>query len=165
MRIALAAALVLSPFLTAVASSAAAEPATPPADPLAAAREQVRAAEVAFAASVAAKDRARFESMIAEDAVFIGGGELRGRAEVVAGWDPFFAPDAPEFLWQPEIVEVSGDGTLGLSRGPWTMKGVRPDGTPIDRKGTFTSIWRKQSDGSWRVTFDAGCPECPACGG
>jgi len=63
----------------------AAEPPTPAPDPLEAAREQVRAAEVAFAGSVAAKDRARFESMIADDAVFIGGGELRGRADIVAG--------------------------------------------------------------------------------
>lgn len=141
-------------------------PETPPTDPLAIAREQVRAAEVAFAGSVAAKQREKFAAMIADDAVFLdGGGSSRGRAEIVANWEPFFASDAPEFLWHPEIVEISGDGALGLTRGPWTMKGVRPDGTPIDRKGTFTSIWRKQSDGSWLVTFDAGCPPCPECGG
>jgi ketosteroid isomerase-like protein len=144
----------------------AAEPAPPPSDPLEIAREEVRAAEIAFAGSLVANDRAKFAAMIADDAVFLdGGGASRGRAEIVAGWEPFFASDAPEFLWHPEIVEISGGGTLGLTRGPWTMKGIAKDGTPIDRKGIFTSIWKKQADGSWRVTFDAGCPPCPVCGG
>lgn len=137
----------------------------PPDDPHASAREQVRAAEVAFAASLAAKDRVTFAGMIAEDAVFLdGGGSSRGRAAIVAGWEPLFAADAPEFRWHPEIVEISAEGALGLTRGPWTMKGVRPDGTRFDRKGVFTSIWKRQPDGSWLVTFDAGCPPCPECG-
>jgi ketosteroid isomerase-like protein len=26
--------------------------------------------------------------------------------------------------------------------------------------GTFTSIWRRESDGRWRIVFDKGCPPC-----
>jgi ketosteroid isomerase-like protein len=28
--------------------------------------------------------------------------------------------------------------------------------------GRFTSIWRLESDGKWRVIFDRGCPVCKA---
>jgi ketosteroid isomerase-like protein len=71
--------------------------------------------------------------------------------------------DAPEFHWRPELVELSADGTLGLTRGPWTLRVRRPDGTDVVETGIFNSVWRRQADGSWRVLFDAGCPSCPVC--
>jgi uncharacterized protein (TIGR02246 family) len=125
--------------------------------------EEVRRAEIAFAATVAEKRPDRFEAMLADDAVFLGSrGEVaRGRDEVVAAWQGLFAADAPDFRWHPEIVELSGDGTLALSRGPWTARGRDAQGQPYERAGTFTSIWRRQADGTWRVIFDAGCSGCP----
>ena len=128
-----------------------------------AAAEEVRRAELAFAASVAANQPEKFASMIDEEAVFVGAAVTRGRTAIVDSWKVFFAPDRPEFVWQPEIVELSGDGTLGMTRGPWTMKGQGPDGKPFERSGTFNSIWRRQPDGSWKIVFDMGCPGCPAC--
>jgi ketosteroid isomerase-like protein len=26
--------------------------------------------------------------------------------------------------------------------------------------GTFNSVWRRESDGSWKVVFDKGCDAC-----
>lgn len=128
--------------------------------------EAARAAEVAFAAAVASGDAAAFAAALDEQAVFVdAGGPTRGREAIVAAWAPLLAPDRPDFRWHPEIVELSGDGTLALSRGPWTLKAKRPDGSVVERSGTYNSIWRRQSDGSWRILFDAGCPPCPACGG
>jgi ketosteroid isomerase-like protein len=136
--------------LVAVASSAAA--ATP-----AELAEEVRAAETAFAASMAARDLEAFASHIADEALFFGGsGVLRGRAAVVAGWKPFFDGDEAPFSWAPESVEVLDSGTLGISSGPV----LDPSGK---RVGTFNSVWRLDPDGRWRVLFDKGCPPC-ACG-
>ena len=126
--------------------------------------EQVRQSEIAFAATVAARDRMRFASMIAEDAVFVGSnGAIRGRDAIVAAWAPFFEPTAPEFVWHPEIVELTEDGALGLTRGPWSMQGKDAQGKPVEQSGTFNSVWRRQADGGWLVTFDAGCSPCPKC--
>jgi ketosteroid isomerase-like protein len=125
--------------------------------------EAVRQAELAFAATVAANDAEKFAAMIDADAVFVGAEVTRGRAAIVENWRVFFGADRPEFTWRPEIVELSGDGSLGMTRGPWTMKGKSPEGRPFERSGIFNSIWRKQSDGSWKVVFDMGCPGCPAC--
>ncbi len=115
---------------------------------------QVRAAETAFARSMAARNHEAFASQVADEALFFGKqGVLRGKAEVVAGWKRFFeGPDAP-FSWEPEQVEVIDSGTLALSTGP-----VRdPQGRRI---GTFNSIWRREVDGRWKVLFDKGCPPC-----
>jgi ketosteroid isomerase-like protein len=116
---------------------------------------QVRAAETAFAASMAGRDLASFGSFVADEALFFGRrGVLRGRPAVVEGWRKYFeGPKAP-FSWAPETVEVLDSGTLALSSGPV----YDPDGT---LSGTFTSIWRREADGRWSVLFDKGCPVCP----
>ena len=112
---------------------------------------EVRAAERAFAKTMADRDLDAFTSFLADEAIFFGGATpLRGKAAVAAGWKRFYdAPEAP-FSWDPEIVEVLDSGTLALSSGP--VKD--PQGQVI---GIFNSIWRREADGRWRVVFDKGC--------
>ena len=126
------------------------------------AAEELRAAEIAFAASVAERDAERFASFLDEDAVFASGGVLRGREAIVQGWSLLFAEEGPRLTWQPELVEVRPDG-LGLSRGPYTMTMTGPDGAETTSSGQFMSIWRRDEAGDWKVLFDSGCPPCPAC--
>ena len=116
--------------------------------------EEVRASERAFAKTMADRDLKAFGSYIAVEGVFFGrNGAIRGRKAVVEAWTKFFdGPDAP-FSWEPETVEVLKSGKLALSSGP--VKD--PKGALI---GTFSTIWRLESDGKWRVVFDKGCPVC-----
>lgn len=133
--------------------------------PLAAAEpaEELRAAEIAFAASVAEGDIERFKSFIDEDAVFVGATALRGREAIVQAWSVFFAENGPTLSWQPDIVEVRPDG-LGLSRGPYTLTTIAEGGAENTSSGYFNSIWRRAADGSWKVLFDAGCAPSAASG-
>ena len=111
--------------------------------------------ERAFAKTMADRDLVAFESFLADEAIFIGGaGPLRGKAAVVAGWKRFFEGKPAPFSWEPETVEVVDSGVLALSRGPV----YDPNGK---RVGTFTSTWRRDADGRWRVVLDSGCPPCP----
>jgi ketosteroid isomerase-like protein len=128
--------------------------------------EEVRQAELAFAASVMENRPERFAAMLADDAVFVGGGGVtRGREAIVEAWRGYFGENRPWFEWHPEVVELSADGSLGLTRGPWTIRTKDEKGAPVELEGLFNSVWRRQADGSWRVLFDAGCSPCPACGG
>ena len=119
------------------------------------AREQVWAAETAFARSMADRNLQAFGDLIADEAVFFDGSTaLRGKAAVLAGWAAFFsAADAP-FSWHPDQVEVLASGTLALSTGP-----------VLDRSGKviarFNSVWRLEAPGRWRVVFDKGSPPSP----
>jgi ketosteroid isomerase-like protein len=115
---------------------------------------QVRAAETAFAKSMAARDAGAFASHVADEAVFFSGqGVLRGKAAVVAGWKRYFEGDKAPFSWEPEDVEVLDSGRLAFSSGPVHD----PEGRRI---GTFNSVWRRQADGRWKIVFDNGCPPC-----
>ena len=117
--------------------------------------QQVRDAENGFAATMAKRDYKAFATFIAEDAVFFGGENrvYRGKKAVVDSWKGLYEkPDAP-FSWRSESVEVIESGKLAHSSGPV----FNPKG---ERMGTFNSVWRRESDGSWKVVFDKGCDAC-----
>lgn len=117
-------------------------------------REQVRQSEVAFAATMAARDLKAFASFIAEDAVFINGGQpLRGKAAIVQYWERFFSGPSAPFSWNPDIVEVAAGGSLGYTEGPVTAS----SGTSASR---FFTTWQRQAQGGWLVVFDNGYRVC-----
>ncbi|MGE0641048.1 MAG: DUF4440 domain-containing protein [Thermoanaerobaculia bacterium] len=126
--------------------------------------EEVRATEIAFARSVMDNEPELFASFLDEGAIFVSNREVtRGKADVVRAWKGFFEPDRPYFEWHPEVVELSADGTLGLSRGPWVMRFQDKDGKEVELRGLYNSIWQRQSGGGWKILFDAGCSPCPVC--
>jgi len=120
------------------------------------AREEVFAAERAFAKSMADRNLEAFAGFIAAEAIFFNGQTpLRGKAQVVSEWSRFFEGETAPFSWEPDQVEVLDSGTLALSTGL-----VRdPDGKVIAR---FNSIWRLEAPGTWRVIFDKGSPPSPS---
>ena len=119
--------------------------------------DQVRAAETAFAKSMADRNLAAFTALLADDTVFFGGkGVMRGKSAVAAEWKRFFDGPAAPFSWAPADVEVLPSGNLGFTSGPV----LDPKGNRI---GTFNSVWQRQPDGSWKIVFDKGCPPCE-CG-
>ena len=114
-------------------------------------QRQVEATERAFARSMAERDHAAFARFLSEQAVFWSPDVTRGKAAVAAAWKRFYeGPKAP-FSWEPDDVQVLADGTLAHSTGP-----VRnPEGKVVSR---FSSIWRQESPGVWRIVFDRGSP-------
>jgi ketosteroid isomerase-like protein len=115
---------------------------------------QVFETERAFARTMAARDHAAFTTFLSDEAVFFSGETpLRGKEQVAAWWKRYYEGVEPPFSWEPEKVEVLGSGTLALSTGP-----VHDPGGKLI--GTFTSIWRQEEPGRWRIVFDRGCPAC-----
>lgn len=120
-----------------------------------AAREEVRQRELAFAATMRARDLKAFEAFLSRDTVFFGpNGAERGAATVVQAWAGFFEGPTAPFSWEPDTVEVLAPGDIAFTSGP-----VRS--AQGQRVGTFNSVWRREADGVWRVVLDKGCPPCP----
>lgn len=62
--------------------------------------------------------------------------------------------------WEPEYMDISDSRDFGISTGPWEAQEYRPFTAPL-ATGYFLTVWKKQSDGIWRVILDGGS-ETPA---
>lgn len=63
--------------------------------------------------------------------------------------------DAGLLTWQPEFADVSADGSMGFTTGPWQLQvGNVKDIGPL--VGHYLSIWQRQADRSWKVALDLG---------
>jgi ketosteroid isomerase-like protein len=78
---------------------------------------------------------------------------LRGRQQVADAWKAYYEQAEAPFSWEPETVEVLASGKLALSTGP-----------VYNRHGkvmaTFSSVWRLEESGKWRIVFDKGNEVC-----
>lgn len=77
---------------------------------------------------------------------------------------PLLGADAIDFLiqqndssftlkWQPKGGAVSISGELGYTYGLYALK---PTGKDTMIYGNYVSIWKKQSDGTWKFILDSG---------
>ena len=118
-------------------------------------QHQVRATEQAFARTMADRDFDAFVSYLSPETIFFSGEQvLRGRDAVAEAWKPYFEQVQAPFSWRPLAVEVLDSGELALSTGPV----LDPGGKCV---GTFTSIWRLEGEGDWKIIFDKGSRDCP----
>jgi len=77
-----------------------------------------------------------------------------GKKAIEKAMVPVF--DLPDvmFDWEPEHVEVSGDGTLAVTRGTSKLSYTK-DGETITTYGNYTTIWKKRY-GKWKISWDIG---------
>lgn len=56
--------------------------------------------------------------------------------------------------WEPDFVDVSASGDLGYTYGHYTFTYIDSSGSKVNHRGVFHTVWKKQSDGSWRFVWD-----------
>ena len=97
------------------------------------------------------KDAAAWAAVYAEDAIV-----LRPHAPAVEGREAiqkWLATLPSVSNAKGQGVEAMGYGDLAYLRGTYSMTFAIPGvPTPIDEQGKFLQIYRKQSDGSWKMT-------------
>jgi ketosteroid isomerase-like protein len=121
---------------------------------------QIEAAERAFAADGGAMGiKGSFLKHMADDAIVFSPTATNAKAL----YEAKSAEGEPKLQWWPIWVVAAKSGDLGLSTGPWAIDGKRG--------GWFATIWRKDTDGTWRWVYDGGSaaeaasvpgPEAPA---
>lgn len=109
------------------------------------------ATELAFA-ETAARDgtRAAFLKFLADDGVVF-------QPEAVSAHQFWSAAEvSPALLaWQPEWADISADGQIGYTTGPWEY---RPEGAgqPATAFGEYITIWQRQTSGKYKAVLDIG---------
>jgi uncharacterized protein (TIGR02246 family) len=137
----------------ALALTAACAPAPPP-DTRAADEAAIRTADQAL--SAAAKDLDRFMAAWTADGVMMPPNQpmASGTAAVRTTFGAMLAAPNLNVSWTPTTVDVARSGDLGYSIGTYSLTMDGPDGKPIADHGKYTTIWKKQTDGTWKVAAD-----------
>ena len=118
-------------------------------------QQQVTQTEINFAKTMKDRDFEGFKSFLSEEAIFLSGKKKhRGKQKIAELWQGYYQDEQAPFSWKPETVVVLDSGKLALSTGP-----------VLNKKGEltayYTSTWRLESDGVWRIIFDKGNKACP----
>jgi ketosteroid isomerase-like protein len=108
--------------------------------------------------AVADRDLKRFLSFVGEPATFNGGlaDEIHSRDAIAKDWARYFQANGPRLTWKPTKGEILGHGDLGYTVGSWELRAVAAGGQAAVTRGNYLTVWRKQADGAWRVSFDTG---------
>ena len=56
--------------------------------------------------------------------------------------------------WTPDFVDVSKDGSMAYTYGKYVWKSKDFQGKEMEFKGVFHTVWKKQTDGSWKYVWD-----------
>ncbi|HEY1498471.1 MAG TPA: nuclear transport factor 2 family protein [Acidobacteriaceae bacterium] len=111
--------------------------------------------EAKFAADTAKGGGKAFGDYFAPDAVTLenGGAPVVGHDAIAsrATW----TPESYQLTWTPEGARMGPAGDMGFTWGHYESNSKDAEGKPVKETGRYMTVWKKQSDGSWKVVLDA----------
>ena len=123
----------------------------PAADNNAAIENRLLQLEADFARATAKLGGEGFASFFADDAVTFPQNGKIATGKPKADWKPTDF----QLTWRPEKAVVAASGDLGYTYGYYQSRAHAPQGDVV-HEGKYTTIWRRQKDGSWKVVLDIG---------
>ncbi len=107
--------------------------------------------EMAFAQMASERGvKAAFLNYLAEDSILFRPLPVSGQK-----WQQSRPEPGIRLTWRPSVAELSASGDLGWTTGPWELRKSKEDGSPL-AQGHFVTLWKKQTDGQWKVLLDDG---------
>ena len=114
--------------------------------------------------AVTDKDAAAFASNYGADAVMMtpGMSPMRGPDGIRAGMKDMMADPLLKLDFASDRVEVADSGDLAATRGSYTLTVTDPaTKKPINDKGSYVTVFRKQKDDAWKAVLDIDVSELP----
>jgi uncharacterized protein (TIGR02246 family) len=118
------------------------------------ARDAIKAAEQQFAKLYNAKDAAGVANLYAHDALRLApdASRVQGRAAIQAQLQKEL--DGGVFNFQGQVTDFASDGNLAWVVGNFSVDYTTEQGSKATATGNYISIYRKDTDGQWRVVVD-----------
>jgi ketosteroid isomerase-like protein len=135
----------------------------PPADTSAADIKALKDGEVAWATDWASKDGDKIVSHYAVDASLLMADSpiLTGRSNIRAGIQPLLSDPNLSLSFTTVNAGVSKD--LGYTQGTYSMTTTNPKTKkPATEIGKYVTVYKRQSDGSWKAIEDIENADAPA---
>ncbi len=120
--------------------------------------EMLKQLEREFMNAALEKGSKGYMSYYADDAVEVPNGApaIVGKVEI-AKTRGFLDDTNNQLVWTPVGAYISASGDLGYTYGTYEFRSKGKDGKAmVVDYGKYTSIWKLQKDGSWKVVLDMG---------
>jgi len=119
--------------------------------------DRLKQLEAEFMRAAADKGSQGYMSYYAEDSVELpnGGPVIQGKVGIAKGMG-FLDDKNNRLVWTPVGADIAASGDLGYTYGTFEFHSKNKEGKPAVEYGKYTSIWKLQKDGSWKVVLDMG---------
>lgn len=118
--------------------------------------KRIRAADAAWLNAYAEKNVEKAAAALDEH-----GSMLPPNAPIASGKDAVreiiagaFTITGYNLVWHIDKIGIASSGDLGYTSGPYEFSWKDSSGKTIFDKGKSLTIWKKQTDGSWKVLYD-----------
>ena len=118
-------------------------------------KQEILETEKSFA-EMASQDGVEYAFLhfAAEDAVLNRADEIiQGKKAIKEYFEEQTLQDV-KLDWSPDFVDVAASGDLAYTYGKYTFSAIDEAGNKITAKGVFHTVWKRQSDGSWKYVYD-----------
>jgi ketosteroid isomerase-like protein len=124
----------------------------------------IQAKSELWSKAASTKDLASFATFFADDATVMIPNEpaFRGIDNIKAVFTPVMQD--PNFALSFTAGKVEVSGILGYTQGTYAMTNTGRDGKPFHDTGKFLTVWKKQTDGSWKAIEDIFNSDLPPAG-
>jgi ketosteroid isomerase-like protein len=84
-----------------------------------------------------------------------------GPLEIRAEMEPVFKDSTFTLRWHPTKGEIMIPGVIGYTVGRWERIWKNKEGKWMRSTGNYSTTWKKQPDGSWKIVLDSGTSDGP----
>jgi ketosteroid isomerase-like protein len=125
--------------------------------PVKASPDMLRQLEAEFMKAAAEHGSQGYLAYYADDAIEVPNGAaiIQGKMNIAKTMG-FLDQKDNLLTWTPMGADMSASGDLGYTYGTYEFHSKDKDGKAVVDHGKYTSIWKKQKDGSWKVVLDMG---------
>jgi ketosteroid isomerase-like protein len=119
------------------------------------AKQQILATEKQFETMVKNEGMAKGFTYYAADSAVINRNSylLKGKDSIMANYSQQWYKNI-DLKWNATFVDVAASCDLGYTYGNYTYAVIDSSGRVKESKGFFHTVWKKQTDGSWKYVWD-----------
>jgi uncharacterized protein (TIGR02246 family) len=135
--------------------------ATTPPDTRAADEAAIRDKDGTYEQGVAANDVEKILAIYEDGAVLFPpkAPAAIGKGAIGEAFKALLMAPGLKITFKSTSVDVSRSGDLAMQRATYQVETTGKDGKPDTETGQAVMVWRKQSDGSWKVIADTNAPD------
>jgi uncharacterized protein (TIGR02246 family) len=135
-------------------------PSSTPSAALAEVRQAIDKGNAQWIAAWDKADASLLAQLFAEDGVLLGrnGKVFKGPQQILERQKPVMEGAGKGVKATVTTVDVWLNGDTAYETGKYSYK-FQEKGKPVIEEGRYVTIWKRQSDGSWKIIVDMGIPK------